>query len=63
MRLDFENGFDEDIINKLNETIGHSIERKTRIANVVAISVENGEVKASYDPKRGGSYVVFDGKY
>ncbi|CAG9811431.1 unnamed protein product [Chironomus riparius] len=63
MELVYSSHFDADIIKSLNETMGHKVRATPRIANVVGVSVENGNVKASYDPFRGGSTVIFEGKY
>jgi len=63
MELVYSSNFDAEIIKSLNETIGHKVRATPRIANVVGISVENGDVKASFDPLRGGSTVIFEGKY
>lgn len=63
MELIYQREFDAEIIKALSEDVGHKIKERHRIGNVVAIAVENGEVKANFDPKRGGSVAIFDGKY
>ena len=63
MEVVYSSHFDTEIIKTLNEKIGHKVRAIPRLANVVGISVENGDVKASYDPFRGGSTVIFEGKY
>lgn len=63
MELAYERSFDAEIIKALNQDVGHKLSPRNRIANVVAVAVENGVVKGSFDPKRGGSVAVFNGEF
>ncbi|CAG9802290.1 unnamed protein product [Chironomus riparius] len=61
-KLYFEDGFDDEIIKELNSTYRHSIEMVTQsigFGALVGIYVDEDSVQSAYDPRRGGSSVVF----
>ena len=61
-KLLFEEGFDNEIIKELNGTLNHSIEKVTQsigFGALVGIYVGKDSVQSAYDPRRGGSAVVF----
>lgn len=60
--LQFESNFDAEILKSLNEQYGHTLRENLPdggFAAVTAISVNNKEIVASYDPRRGGGVEVF----
>lgn len=60
--LQYESNFDPDIMRLLNEQYGHSLRENLPdggFAAVTAISVDKGEIVASYDSRRGGGVEVF----
>ncbi|KAG5682876.1 hypothetical protein PVAND_012195 [Polypedilum vanderplanki] len=61
-KIYFEDGFDEQIINQLNKTFNHDVERVIEpigFGALVGIYADNESVQGAYDPRRGGSSVVF----
>lgn len=61
-KLYFEPGFDENIVRELNTTFNHPIEKVTTTIGfgaLVGVYVDKGTVHSAYDPRRGGSSVVF----
>lgn len=61
-KLLYEEGFDQKIINELNTTFHHEIEKVTQTIGfgaLVGIYVDKNSVQSAYDPRRGGSAVVF----
>jgi gamma-glutamyltranspeptidase / glutathione hydrolase / leukotriene-C4 hydrolase len=63
VRIDYEASLDSAIVEELAGKYGHVCRELEAIASIVGISVEEGEVKASEDPRRGGSSKVFEGEY
>jgi gamma-glutamyltranspeptidase / glutathione hydrolase / leukotriene-C4 hydrolase len=62
MELRYETGFDMNIVNELNQRLGHKIvENKPDggFAAVVGISNIDGMVEGVIDPRRGGSVEIF----
>lgn len=60
MRVDFEQGFDEPILEGLvqrNHNVS-MVDPGSGFAAITAIAVENGLLKAVYDPRRGGSTAI-----
>ena len=61
-KLYFEKGFDENIVKELNTTFKHPIEMVTQTIGfgaLVGVYVDKDSVQSAYDPRRGGSSVVF----
>lgn len=62
MDLRFETGFDQTIVDKLNQTYGHNVVENLPdggFAAVVGIAKKNGEIEGVIDPRRGGSVEIF----
>lgn len=60
--LQYETGFDPEIIKLLNEFYGHSLRENKPdggFAAVTGIAVKNGDIEASFDPRRGGGAEIF----
>lgn len=60
--LSYETGFDEDIVKQLNTTFKHAVEEVTQTIGfgaLVGVYVNKGVIQSAYDPRRGGSAVVF----
>lgn len=60
--LQFETNFDLEILRNLNEKFGHELmENKPDggFAAVTGISIVDGKVEGSFDPRRGGSVEIF----
>lgn len=61
-KLYYEKDFDDGIIKELNETYNHAIEMVTKTIGfgaLVGVYVDKDSVQSAYDPRRGGSSVVF----
>ncbi|KAG5666826.1 hypothetical protein PVAND_014836 [Polypedilum vanderplanki] len=61
-QLQYETGFDSEIIKELNEKFGHLLLENTQndnFAAVTGIAINNGKIEASFDPRRGGSVKIF----
>lgn len=62
MLLQYETGFDLNIIEQLQSNYGHDVVENfpgSLFSTLTAISNENGKVVAAFDPRRGGSISVF----
>ncbi|CAG9810142.1 unnamed protein product [Chironomus riparius] len=60
--LQYESNFDSEIMRLLNEQYGHTLRENLPdggFAAVTAISVDDGDIVASYDSRRGGGVEVF----
>jgi gamma-glutamyltranspeptidase/glutathione hydrolase/leukotriene-C4 hydrolase len=62
LELQWETGFDAEILRELNENFGHSLVESTPdggFAAVTGIAVVDGKIEACFDPRRGGGVEVF----
>lgn len=62
MELLYETDFDAKVVEELSRVYGHKmVENRPDggFAAVVGISTKNGDVEASFDPRRGGSIEIF----
>lgn len=62
MILQYENGFDSQIIKDLELKYGHNISEiapDRGFAALTGLSSIDGKVEAVYDPRRGGSFQIF----
>jgi gamma-glutamyltranspeptidase/glutathione hydrolase/leukotriene-C4 hydrolase len=60
--VEFENGFDEQIVSELGKSFNHSMFNVTETIGfgaLVGVYVDHESVQAAYDPRRGGSSEVF----
>jgi gamma-glutamyltranspeptidase/glutathione hydrolase/leukotriene-C4 hydrolase len=61
-QISFEDGFDEQIISQLRDSFNHTIDRVTETIGfgaLVGIYADHESTQGAYDPRRGGSSVVF----
>lgn len=60
--LQYETNYDSDIMTELAEKFGHELQENKPdggFAAVTGIAIENGQVQAAFDNRRGGSVEVF----
>lgn len=62
MRLQYETGFDQNILDELENKYMHELQENTPdggFSAQTAIAIQDGLIEAHFDKRRGGNTIVF----